>query len=117
MDDLGLSGEGGPQESETLIIRLVIDAINDGPMIHLPNSFVGNEDGPLLLSGISVSDVDSGDHGGEVLTFGYLKDAERIIARRPSCQNAESHVSLRTTATPKQDTPLRVCIKNEMVSN
>lgn len=80
VDDLGLSGEGGPQESEPLTIRLLVEAINDGPLLHLPNPFAAREDVPLLLSGINVSDVDSGEHGGKVLNFGCAKVVVTIIA-------------------------------------
>lgn len=72
MNDLGLSGEGGEQESEPLIIHLVFYAINDGPLLDLPDSFAADEDVPSLLSGISVFDTDSDEPGGEVLYFGCL---------------------------------------------
>lgn len=65
--DLGLSGEGGPQESEPLSLHLVFDATNDGPLLVLPDSFAAQEDVPLLMSGISVSDIDYNEPGGEAL--------------------------------------------------
>lgn len=65
VNDLGLSGEGGVQESEPLVIHLVVDAINDGPLLDLPDWFLAREDVPVLLSGISVSDTDSDEPGGE----------------------------------------------------
>lgn len=69
VNDLGLSGEGGVQESETLVIHLVIDAVNDDPLLDMPDSIVAREDVPVWLSGISVSDIDSDEPGGEVLCF------------------------------------------------
>ena len=73
MNDLGLSGEGGAQESETLIIHLIFDAINDGPLLELPDSFAAQEDVPLLLSGISVFDADYHEPGGEALHLGCAR--------------------------------------------
>lgn len=67
MNDLGLSGEGGAQEAEPLIIHLVFDATNDGPLLDLPDSFAAQEDVPMLLSGISVFDTDYDEPGGEAL--------------------------------------------------
>lgn len=67
VNDLGLSGEGGAQESEPLTIHLVFDAINDAPLLDLPDSFAAQEDVPLLLSGISVFDTDYDEPGGEAL--------------------------------------------------
>lgn len=67
VNDLGLSGEGGAQESEPLIIHLVFSAINDGPLLNLPHSFEAQEDVPMLLPGISVLDTDTDEPGGEAL--------------------------------------------------
>lgn len=64
VNDLGLSGEGGAQQSEPLIVHLVIEAVNDGPLLHLPDHLAAQEDIPLFISGISVSDADSDEHGG-----------------------------------------------------
>ncbi|CAN0489385.1 unnamed protein product, partial [Ectocarpus sp. 8 AP-2014] len=61
VSDLGLSGAGGVQESEPLLIRLVLYAVNDGPRLDLPDDFAAREDVPLLMSGISVSDADSNE--------------------------------------------------------
>ncbi|CAM9996177.1 unnamed protein product, partial [Ectocarpus fasciculatus] len=61
VSDLGLSGAGGVQESEPLLIRLVLYAVNDGPLVDLPEHFAAHEDVPMLMSGISVSDVDSNE--------------------------------------------------------
>lgn len=72
VNDLGHSGGGGVQESEPLIIHLVIDATNDGPLLDLPDSFAVREDVPLLLSGISVSDTDSDEPSGEVVCFCFF---------------------------------------------
>lgn len=65
VSDLGLSGAGVVQESEPLLIRLVLYAVNDGPLLDLPEYFAAREDVPLLMSGISVSDADSNESGGE----------------------------------------------------
>lgn len=65
VNDLGLSGEGGAQQSESLVIHLVFNAINDGPLLDLPGSFAAQEDVPMLLSGISVFDTDYDEPGGE----------------------------------------------------
>lgn len=73
VNDLGHSGKGGLQESEPLIIHLVVDATNDAPLLDLPDSFAAREDVPLLLSGISVSDTDSNEPGGELLCSRLLK--------------------------------------------
>lgn len=67
VSDLGLSGAGGVQESEPLLIRLVLYAVNDGPLVDLPEHFAAREDVPMLMSGISVSDVDSNESGGETV--------------------------------------------------
>lgn len=67
INDLGLSGEGGAQESEPLTIHLVFAAINDGPLLDLPGPFAAQEDVVMLLSGISVFDTDYDEPGGEAL--------------------------------------------------
>lgn len=67
VNDLGLSGQGGAQASEALNIHFMFDAINDGPQLNLPGTFAAQEDVPLLLSGISVSDTDYDEPGGEAL--------------------------------------------------
>ncbi|CAN0242048.1 unnamed protein product, partial [Hapterophycus canaliculatus] len=67
VNDLGLSGEGGAQQSEPLIIHMIFEAVNDGPLLHLPDHFAAREDVPLFVPGISVSDTDSDEPGGDGL--------------------------------------------------
>ncbi|CAN0449962.1 unnamed protein product, partial [Scytosiphon promiscuus] len=65
VNDLGLSGEGGAQESDPVIIRIIFSAVNDGPLLELPNSLSAREDVPLLVLGIRIEDTDSEEPGGE----------------------------------------------------
>lgn len=67
INDLGLSGEGGAQESEPLIISIVVSPVNDGPLLDLPDYVEAQEDVPLIVSGLSVSDMDSDEPGGNAV--------------------------------------------------
>jgi len=58
-NDLGASGAGGPL-TDTDLRDINVIAINDAPVNNLPaGPHSTNEDTPLVISGISVSDVDS----------------------------------------------------------
>lgn len=48
-----------------MIIRIIFSAVNDGPLLELPNSLSAREDVPLLVLGIRVEDTDSDEPGGE----------------------------------------------------
>src|SRR3954451_8210924 len=52
------ASDGTAGASDTF--QLTINPVNDGPVSALPASFTTNEDTPLKLSGLSVSDVDAG---------------------------------------------------------
>ncbi|HEY2839346.1 MAG TPA: Ig-like domain-containing protein, partial [Pirellulales bacterium] len=58
--DNGATGAGGPM-SDSDMSTIHVTAVNDAPVNTLPGSFTTTEDPatPLVLSGISVSDVDS----------------------------------------------------------
>ena len=65
VNDLGFSGDGGPQVSENLTINLIFDAVNDAPVVNTPDSLEAMEDVPLLVPGLGVLDIDSDEPGGE----------------------------------------------------
>lgn len=65
INDLGLSGEGGAQESDPVSINIIFSAVNDGPLLELPGYLSAREDVPLLVLGIRVEDTDSDEPGGE----------------------------------------------------
>lgn len=65
INDLGLSGDGGPLESDPFTIDLVFMAINDGPLLNLPGPVEAHEDTPTLVSKIVVLDADCDESGGE----------------------------------------------------
>lgn len=65
VNDLGRSGDGGAQESESITISLVFNAVNDRPLVDSPGALSAKEDAPLLVSGLQVSDKDSDEPGGE----------------------------------------------------
>ncbi|MEZ6965417.1 retention module-containing protein [Aeromonas sp. S9(2024)] len=58
-DDLGNTGSGGPL-SDTDVLPIEVQAVNDAPVNQVPASLSVKEDGTLSLSGISVKDVDAG---------------------------------------------------------
>jgi hypothetical protein len=59
IDDGGNSGAGGPLgANDTATIN--ITAVNDAPVNTVPAAQTGNEDVPLALAALSVSDVDGG---------------------------------------------------------
>lgn len=66
MNDLGFSGDGGPQVSEPLTIELIFDAINDPPLVNGPADLEAREDIPLVVPGLSVVDIDSDEPGGTI---------------------------------------------------
>ncbi|QZZ21477.1 tandem-95 repeat protein [Leptothermofonsia sichuanensis E412] len=60
VNDQGNTGAGGAL-STTQTLTVNINAVNDAPVLTLVNSTItGAEDTPILLSGISVTDVDAG---------------------------------------------------------
>ncbi|MCX7130946.1 retention module-containing protein [Aeromonas sp.] len=58
-NDLGNSGSGGAL-SDTDVVAIEVQPVNDAPVNQVPGSMTVKEDGPLSLSGISVKDVDAG---------------------------------------------------------
>lgn len=66
VNDLGLSGEGGAQESDPVTINIIFSAVNDGPLLELPEYLSAREDVPLLVLGIRAEDTDSDEPGGEI---------------------------------------------------
>lgn len=66
MNDLGFSGDGGPQVSEPLTIELIFDAVNDPPVVSGPTDLEAREDIPLVVPGLSVMDIDSDEPGGTI---------------------------------------------------
>ncbi|QCG48532.1 retention module-containing protein [Aeromonas schubertii] len=60
-DDLGNTGSGGPL-SDSDVLPIEVQAVNDAPVNQVPASLTVQEDGALSLSGISVKDVDAGQH-------------------------------------------------------
>ncbi|UPJ94240.1 VCBS domain-containing protein [Bradyrhizobium sp. 172] len=57
--DQGFTGTGGTL-TDTDSININITAVNDGPTNTLPASYTTNEDTSVKLSGLSVTDIDSG---------------------------------------------------------
>ncbi|MCK1549543.1 VCBS domain-containing protein [Bradyrhizobium sp. 177] len=57
--DQGFTGTGGTL-TDTDSININITAVNDGPTNTLPASYTTNEDTSAKLSGLSVTDIDSG---------------------------------------------------------
>lgn len=64
VDDLGHSGGGGGKKSEPLTLRIVVTAENDRPVLDLPSAVAAEEDVPVRMSMLQVSDVDVGEPGG-----------------------------------------------------
>ncbi|WP_429072356.1 retention module-containing protein [Aeromonas veronii] len=58
-NDLGNSGSGGAL-SDTDVLPIEVQPVNDAPVNQLPGSMTVKEDGSLSLSGVSVKDVDAG---------------------------------------------------------
>ncbi|MEH8199005.1 type I secretion C-terminal target domain-containing protein, partial [Aeromonas allosaccharophila] len=58
-NDLGNSGSGGAL-SDTDVLPIEVQPVNDAPINQLPGSMTVKEDGSLSLSGVSVKDVDAG---------------------------------------------------------
>ncbi|MEV3832753.1 retention module-containing protein [Aeromonas allosaccharophila] len=58
-NDLGNSGSGGAL-SDTDVVAIEVQPVNDAPVNQLPGSMTVKEDGSLSLTGVSVKDVDAG---------------------------------------------------------
>jgi len=58
-NDLGNSGSGGAL-SDTDVVAIEVQPVNDAPVNQLPASMTVKEDGALSLSDVSVKDVDAG---------------------------------------------------------
>ncbi len=58
-NDLGSTGSGGPL-SDTDVLPIEVEPVNDAPVTQVPGSLQVKEDGSLSLTGISVKDVDAG---------------------------------------------------------
>ncbi|WP_111808003.1 retention module-containing protein [Aeromonas allosaccharophila] len=58
-NDLGNSGSGGAL-SDTDVVAIEVQPVNDAPVNQLPGCMTVKEDGSLSLSGVSVKDVDAG---------------------------------------------------------
>ncbi|MEH8102424.1 retention module-containing protein [Aeromonas veronii] len=56
-NDLGNSGSA---QSDTDVVAIDVQPVNDAPVNQLPGSMTVKEDGSLSLSGVSVKDVDAG---------------------------------------------------------
>ncbi|AYK17969.1 retention module-containing protein [Aeromonas veronii] len=58
-NDQGNTGSGGAL-SDTDVLPIEVQPVNDAPVNQLPGSMTVKEDGSLSLSGVSVKDVDAG---------------------------------------------------------
>ncbi|MFQ2588868.1 retention module-containing protein [Aeromonas caviae] len=58
-NDLGNTGSGGAL-SDTDVLPIEVEPVNDAPVTQVPGSLQVKEDGSLSLTGISVKDVDAG---------------------------------------------------------
>ncbi len=58
-DDRGNTGSGGAL-SDTDVLPIEVQPVNDAPVNQVPDAMAVKEDGSLSLSGISVKDVDAG---------------------------------------------------------
>ncbi|MBL0541092.1 retention module-containing protein [Aeromonas caviae] len=58
-NDFGNTGSGGPL-SDTDVLPIEVEPVNDAPVTQVPGSLQVKEDGSLSLTGISVKDVDAG---------------------------------------------------------
>lgn len=58
-NDQGNTGSGGAL-SDTDVLPIEVQPVNDAPVNQLPGSMTVKEDGSLSLSGVSVNDVDAG---------------------------------------------------------
>ena len=59
-NDLGNTGSGGPL-SDTDVLPIEVQPVNDDPVNILPGSQVAQEDAPHLIQGLRVQDVDADD--------------------------------------------------------
>ncbi|MGL6366865.1 retention module-containing protein [Aeromonas veronii] len=59
-NDQGNTGSGGAL-SDTDVLPIEVQPVNDAPVNQLPGSMTVKEDGSLSLSGVSVKDVDAGN--------------------------------------------------------
>ncbi|WP_020473898.1 Ig-like domain-containing protein, partial [Zavarzinella formosa] len=60
-------GAGGPTiQTDTDVVSVTVTAVNDAPVNILPPAFAATEDTPVVLAGISVTDVDSGSGNVQV---------------------------------------------------
>jgi len=92
--DLGFTGSGDPL-SDTDTITLHVLSLNDDPLISLPDSALTDEDSPLTLSAIAVSDVDAASdllHFTLAVQHGSLafSDPAALAFIDPSLNNSSS---------------------------
>jgi hypothetical protein len=84
IDDDTAGGE--PLTSEAAVVSVEVTAVNDAPVnTVLETDFVGNEDLPILIQGISVHDVDAHEGTGLIevtlsVGFGTLQVASADVA-------------------------------------
>lgn len=76
VNDLGFSGDGGPQVSKPLTIELIFDAVNDPPLVNGPADLEAKEDIPVVVPGLSVADIDSDEPGGK---FYFSSQIELLV--------------------------------------
>ncbi|MBL8827197.1 MAG: cadherin-like domain-containing protein, partial [Planctomycetaceae bacterium] len=58
-NDLGNAGPGGAM-TDTDTVSITVNAVNDGPTNTVPGEQTANEDVALLITGLSISDIDAG---------------------------------------------------------
>lgn len=74
-DDLGNFGAGGSLVDADLL-DIIVNAVNDAPRIAVPGAQTGYEDVKLVLTGITVADLDAAEGAGEVqVTLGVAEGA------------------------------------------
>ena len=71
IDDVGNTGSAGPKTADDTILISIPDETNTAPVINSPGNQTVNEDTDLTISGLSLTDIDSGSGDVEVtLTVG-----------------------------------------------
>lgn len=66
VNDLGNNGEGGPLE-DTEMVTLTVGPVNDAPVVTVPGDQTVAEDTAVVITGVSVADVDAGNEDVQVV--------------------------------------------------
>ena len=84
--------------TDTATVTVTVNAVNDAPVNTLPDSYTTSEDTPLLLTGLSVSDVDVGD--GDLTVTLSVDSGSLNVANATDAVSGNGSGAVTITGTP-----------------